>query len=703
MTSDSPVLVELHEISSDFLPLLGVQPERGRVWSEEQAARGDVAVLSYSVWLNNFGRDPQIVGRKITVSRAVYEVVGVMPPGFASPSIRAGSGIRLSPVASVWVPFVPQPVHRNFRGNRSLRVIGRLGEATLEQGRRELSGIANRLAQAYPDTNRDMSTRVVPLADGLAGNARTALMTLIVAACLLLLVACANVGGLVLARGSGRAPELAARIALGAGRARLIRQLLTENLVLALAGGAAGVALAAIALAALRDGFGLLDVPRLENASLNGRVLAAGLVVSLATGLGFGIVPALRLSATRTVLPFDARWSSGRQRSRQWLIGAQTALSLLLMMSAILLVVSFNRLTTRHGIPAPERTLSFQTTLSGTQWAREPMTRQFYDALLERLRRLPGVEAVGVTTWLLDVGDASATDARIDGEPAPVRGRDLLAGYTMADREYFGLAGLQLRQGRLFEERDRAGGPRVVVVNEAFVRAVVREGQPLGQRIRASSLSEAPLEIVGVVADANPVRVQEPERPRLYYPYTQSASVRFLTVMRLSSPDAVPVSAIRSVLNEFDRGLPLFAVETAEDVLSRASAGPRWGSTLVSGFAAIALLLGGVGVMGIVGYATARRTRECGIRLALGASGGSVRWLMTREALVPVVCGLIAGLAATSVTSRLLSAYLHEVDPFDPVLVSAAVALASSVSLLAAYVPARRAASVEPATALRAE
>ena len=692
--------VELHEVSADFLPLLGVAPALGRFWTDDEAARGQAAVISHHLWQQAFGGARDIVGRRMVVSQTPYEIVGVMPAEFHTPSMGTQANIRLSPTDSMWAPFVPKPVQVANRGNRGLRILARLdAQTTLAGAQRNLGGVAAQLAEAYPDSNRNIAVQVLPLMESLTGSVRPALLALIGAAGLFLLIACANVASLLLARGSARGREFATRAALGAGRARLVRQLMTESLLLAALGGGAGVAVAAAGLFLARQASAMLDIPRLAEAVLDGPVLLVAVALSTATGLLFGLMPALRLAHSA-----DRRATTDPRgvRIRQLLIAGVTAVTLLLVFSASLLLRGFQRLTASPRTAA-ERTYTFQTTINGTGWNHPPLDRQFCDMLLQRLRRIPGAEAAGLTTNLMQIGDNSGTLVTVEGSAPLPPERQPMAAYTMSDAGFFHLAGLLLREGRLFEVRDNAASPGVAIVNEAFVRTVSPDAPLLGRRVRLLGVTDTPLEVVGVVSDARPFRLGGQERPRLFYPYSQFASTRVIGMVRIAAGGAPPVNAIRGVLRELEPAAPMFEVRTVAELLSTATSAPRWGSLLLGGFAVMALLLASLGVMGVVGFVASQRTRECGIRIALGSTPAGVKWLVARQGMWPVTFGLIAGIAATQAASGMIGAYLVGIGGENPLVLVADVLLLSVAAGIAVYLPAKRVTNVDPALALRCD
>ena len=693
--------VELHEVSADFLPLLRVPPAAGRFWSNVDNDRGDAVVISHHLWQQQFGGAFDVVGRRIVINQAPYEIVGVMPAGFRSPSMATQFDVRLSPPDSVWVPLVPRPVQKNNRGNRGLRILARLKDgASLATAQSNLAQLASRLAESYPDSNRNISVQVVPLADSVTGSARPALLALMAASVLFLLIACANVASLLLARGSGRAREFSTRAALGAGRARLIRQLLTESLLLASLGGAAGIGLAAAGLHIARQASAALDVPRLEEVALDWRGFLLAVALSTGAALLFGVLPALRL--TRLVHDRGATADARGLRIRQALIAGITAVTVILLFSASLLLQSLRVLTANQDTAAA-RTYNFQTTLAGTPWARPPLDRQFCETLLQRLRHLPGVESAGLTTNLMQIGDNSGTTVSIEGAtPLPPEKQPIVT-YTMSDAAFFPMAGLQLLRGRLFDSGDLPTAPAVAIVNEAFIRSVSPDAPLLGRRVRLLGVTETSLTVIGVISDAKPFRLGGLERPRIFYPYSQFASTRVIAMVRMASGVAIPTQAIRLILRDLEPSAPLFEIQTSAGLLERATSSARWGSVVLGGFALMAVLLATLGVMGVVSFVAGQRTRECGIRIALGSTPAALQWLIARQGLGPAALGLIAGAACADSAIHAVSTYLLAIPSGRASLLSADVLLLGAAAAIAVYLPARRASRVDPSLTLRCE
>jgi predicted permease len=374
----------------------------------------------------------------------------------------------------------------------------------------------------------------------------------------------------------------------------------------------------------------------------------------------------------------------------------------MLVFSASMLLTSFQRLTAST-LTAAERTYTFQTTINGTRWNHPPLDRQFCDMLLRRLRQIPNVEAAGLTTNLMQIGDNSGTLVTVTGSAPLPPERQPMAAYTMSDAGFFHLAGLPLREGRLFEARDNATSPAVAVVNEAFVRAVSPDSPILGRQVRLLGVTEMPLEVVGVVSDARPFRLGGQERPRLFYPYSQFASTRVIGMVRVADGAAPPVNAIRGILRELEPAAPMFEVRSVAELHSAATSAPRWGSVLLGAFAGMAVLLASVGVMGVVAFVASQRTRECGIRIALGSAPGGVKWLIARQGMWPVAFGLIAGIAATQAASHVIATYLVGIRQDSAMLLIADVLLLIVAAGVAVYLPAKRVTKVDPALTLRCD
>jgi predicted permease len=656
-------------------------------------------VISHAVWREVFGSDPHVLGRSLTVSRATYQVVGVLPSGFQSPSMTSLTAVGLSPTRAVWTPFVPKPVH-NLRGNRGLRVLAKVAASTDERvASLALATLSRQLSDAYPDTNRGKHARLVSLAETIAGPSRRPLIALLAAAVMVLLIACTNAAGLVMVRTHARTRELVVRMAVGAGRGRLVRQLAAESVLTASLGGALGLLLTSVLLSLLRSSPIANAIPRLAQAGVDGRTGLVGMTIAIAIGLIAGLTLTMTLSSIMrggTLVPSGGRATDGRReaRTRQLLVAAQVALALTLAVSATLLMATFRHLNAPRDLPEPHRTLTFQTTVAGTRWGRTPADHLVYGELLGRLRSIPGVEAASVTTQILDAGDASISDVLVEGQaPVPATERPL-ATHTLADTDLPRVSGVIVQQGRWFARDDRADGPRIAVVNDAFVRAL-QLAAPIGQRVRLSGLGVAPFEIVGVTGNSQAFDVGATDGPRLYYHYAQVPAERFIVLVRFAAGREVSANAVRQALHDLDPQLPMLEVQTVAALLDRVTARPRWGSAIVASFALLAVLLACVGIYGVVAFAAARRIKECGIRVALGATRTAVCGLIAREALTPVALGLIVGTLTALAAQFLLHSMgmLNGLEGQRWVVVAATEIGLGVTAALAGLMPAVRAAA----------
>lgn len=702
---DEPIQAECFETSANFFSLLKASPDLGRTFVPEDADRRSqpVAVLSHGLWQRAFGGNPQIVGRTIAFSDVTYQIVGVMPAAFVSPAISSAPGLSLAPADAVWVPFQPKPVHL-FRGNRGLRAIARLKpQRSLAAAQAEVTSIAASLGEQYRDSNRGIGVDVVPLHEALVGGTRQTLLVLFGAVGFVLLVACGNVANLTLARVSGRQRELGIRVALGAGRGRLIRQLLTEALVLASFGGAAGLALAAWPILLLRS-LSLPELPRLATLEINPKVLGFAAGLSLLTGLLVGLAPALRASRVDVQEGLKGRQATAGRRGHRYrhaLIGAEVAISLVLLIGAGLLLKSFWLLQMSHGIESPESILTLQFNLAGSAHDQGPRNLAFYGQMLERVRQIPGVRAAAVTTSLLHTGDPSSTTFEIEGRAPLAETEKPLASYAMVSSEYFPLAGIRLKTGRSFANGDRFDTPGVVLVNEALARLVFADEEPVGKRVTVNALGTEPRQIVGLVTDSSPYGVGVRSRPCIYYPYSQGPSTRAILMVRTRGPGGELLPAVRLALRELDPSLPISAVRTTRDILDEATVKPRWSTLVMTLFASVALALAAVGIFGVVSHVVAQRAQEIGIRMALGARPGHVLGLVVGQTSGALVGGVVCGAGLALALTRVLSGLLFGIAASDPATLISSVGLLSIVAACSAYLPARKAARADPAMALR--
>jgi len=709
--ADRPERVLGLHLTADVLPLLGVSPLLGRVFTpdEEKAGRDQVVVLGYRIWQRRFGGDPSVVGRTVALDGVPHAVVGVMPRGFEFPPFWARG-------AELWAPLPMAERAAARRDGRSLRVFGRLRpDSSLEQARAQMATITARLDQAYPATNRDVVVRT--LDDMVVGNVRSSLLVLLGAVGFVLLIACANVAHMLLARAAARHKEIALRVALGASRARVVRQLLTESLMLASAGGLVGLALAAWMIRALVALSGD-SLPRLETAGLDPRVLAATLAVSFLTGIAFGLVPALQASRLDLGMSLKegergSTAGAGRHRLRRLLMGSEMALALVLLVGAGLMIRTFVALRAVDPGFRPGHVLSAVVSVTGSS-AGEPGRRTaFYREVLDRLHALPGVVSASAINHLPLAGDIWGWPFYVEGRPRPAPGEAPGATYRVVLPGYFETMGLPLVRGRDFGLRDDLGAPGVVIVNELLAERHWPGEDPIGKRISLEDPDkQAWLTVVGVARNGVRREWAEAAGAEMFLPFLQSPNYReamrpmftYMTlVVRGTGESAVLGPALREAIWDTDPDVSISAVQTMDEVVARATASPRLYLLLLGSFAAVALALAAVGIYGVMSYSVAQRRNEIGIRMALGARPADVLRLVMGEAMGVAVAGAAAGLAAALALTRLMSGLLYGVASTDPLTFAAVCAVLTAVALTATYVPARRAVRVDPLSALRAE
>jgi putative ABC transport system permease protein len=638
-----------------------------------------------------------------------HTVVGVMPRGFAFPPFWARG-------AEMWaaMPLADRAANRNAQ---SLRVFGRLSPGTsLPEARTEIATLTARLEQEYPGTNRDV--RVLPLEEMVVGDVRGALLVLLGAVAFVLLISCANVAHMLLARAAARHKEVALRVALGASRGRMIRQLLTESVLLASIGGAAGVFLAAAATRAV-VAFGPADIPRLDTTELDLRVLVFAVGVSFLTGIAFGLAPAVQASAPdlNRGLRESERGSTagaGRHRLRRLLMASEVALALVLLVGAGLMIRTFVALRGVDPGFHPDHVLTAVVSVTGSPAAAPGRRLAFYRDVLERVRAVPGVVSAGAINHLPLAGDVWGWPFAVEGRPRPAVGESPSAIFRVVLPGYFEAMKLALVRGRDFTDRDALGAPGVVIVNEWMARRHWPGEDPIGRRITFDDLDKNPqwITVVGVARDAARSDWAAPPEEEMYLPLLQSKGYlespaphyTYVTVVaRTRSEPAALVPALREAVRSADRSVTLSEVQTMDEVIARSTASPRFYLLLLGSFAAVALALAAIGIYGVMSYSVARRSTEIGIRMALGARSGDVLRLVMREAVGVVAIGASIGLAVALLLTRLMGALLYGVGAADPVTFAVVCAVLAMVALLATYVPARRAIRVDPLKALRAE
>jgi predicted permease len=692
-------------VTSGFLEALGIMPAWGRGFTvdEETIGHNRIVVLTDGVWRRRFGSDPAIVGGRITLDDNLYTVVGVLPRTFWWPED-----------VDVLVPLALTDEDRALRGAHFLKPLGRLqaGVAT-DQARQELALIGSRLEQAYPDANRGHSPNIRPLRESLVGDMRLPLLALLTACGFVLLIACANVATLFLALATRRQKELAIRRAVGATRGRIARQMIIESLAVSVCGGALGVLAAGWAVAAARSSLHaqFADLPGLDRVGVDGRVLAVAATASVITGLLFGAVPAVAASDARigVGLGDDVRGSTANvaaRRMRSALVVTEVAVSLILLAGAALMIASFYQLSRVSPGFRTDRLFLAEIDLPSSRYGDHDQAVRFYESVMERVHAAAGVERVAVTSAAPFTGFDARLDLDIE-QPTVELKPPVRAQVRLVSHGYFAAIGMPLLRGREFTERDTDARPRVAIINQAAVRRFWPNADPIGRRISLGSPTRW-MEIVGVVGDVRHEALTADYEPEAYIPFRQgfdslgSGLDRGMTlVVRASFDSDAMTSIIRTAVEEIDPQQPNGRVRVMDQLIA-ASVGPqRLNSLMTSAFAFIAVLLTAAGLYGVMSYVVAQRTREIGVRMALGASSGRVLGMVIGEAGVITAIGIACGLAGSLVVMRFLRAMLFGVSAADPVIYITASGLLAAVALAAALVPSRRATHIDPVIALR--
>lgn len=687
------------QVSTNFFSVLGVSPALGRTFeaADGEVGRHRVMILSDAFWRARFSGDPAIVGRDFIVNGQSYQVIGVMPRAFRFPSADI----------QAWGPFVMSSQVAAQRRAHYLRPIARLKSGvSIEQARAEMTVIAAALEKQYPDTNTQMGVGLGPLQDFVVGDVRRPLLVFLGAVAIVLLIACANLANLLLARATARRREFAVRAALGGAGWRLARQLLVESLLLALIGGIAGLVIGQWAINTIVAGTPG-NVPRLDEVTLDGRVLLVVALITSATALLFGLAPAWQ--AARPDIAWireGARSSGAGAGARRALVIAQIAASVALVGCAGLLLRSFERLQAVSPGFDPDHALTFRVTLPGTTYGDDvakPVA--FFEQFIERIRSEPGVIAAGGSTVLGLEGQGWTGDLFIEGRP-DVWGRELR--HKEITPGYFAAMGLPLLRGRNFTDADGPNAPPVVIVNEALVRSYFRDEDPVGRQIRfgrgrPGGPPPVVWTIIGVVRDEKQNALDEDVKPGVYASHRQDSTLGMAIVVRSALPPTQLLPAVRRELKALDERVGMFEIRSLREVVSESVARQRFTAWIVTVFAALALVIAAVGVYGVVSYSVGGRTREIGLRMALGATRGAVTRLVMRETFLLVGIGLAAGLTLCLVATRAIRTLLFATAPTDPVTYSAVIAVLTVTGLVASYVPLRRAQGVDPNIALRYE
>jgi putative ABC transport system permease protein len=697
---DRPERVKGTMATPSFFPLFGVNPILGRGLEPSDAQPGNdhVAVLGYGLWQRYFAADRAIVGRTIRLNSEQYTVVGVMPPNF-SPD-EYGELWLPSPWGVPTHPLSPDKDPRQFRDRNYIDVWARLKPGvTAQQARAELDTIGRRLETQYPDSNEKTGITFLPLHEYVVGDIRPVLLVLLAAVVVVLLIGCANVANLLLARATARAREISIRTMLGASRRRLLRQLLTESVLLALLGGGLGLLLAVITVPSLLA-LSPPDIREFTQIGINREVLAFNFLASIVCGVIFGLIPALQSSRSNPneFLKEGERGSTGnRGRTRSALVIAEVGLSLVLLVGAGLLVKSFARLMDVSPGFDPDHLLTFNLALpSSTDPAHQ---LAFYQQVLQRLQTLPGVQVAGAVSRLPLAGGNSS---RSFNSPGIEKGYS--ADVRVSTPDYFRAMGIPLLRGRSFSESDLGGSLNVAVVNEVLARTVFPEQDPIGKQLTNFGPDSLTLLIIGVVGSVRHVGLDTEPHSEVYQLLGQAQWPSMFVAIRSATSDATSVtSAAQNVVWSVNKDVPLASVRTMQDVIANSVQRRRFSMLLLTIFAAVAMLLAAIGLYGVMSYAVAQRTKEIGIRMALGARRPDVLALVVKQGMTLVLMGIAAGTLLSLAMTRLISGMLFGITATDPLTFAAVAVLLGTVAFLANYLPARRAASVDPIVALRYE
>jgi putative ABC transport system permease protein len=700
-TGDSPQRLQGLNVTANYFDVLGIKPQLGRTFlrGEDEAGSERVVVLSDALWRNNFGADPSIVNRTIPLNGQKYTVIGVMPP-----SLSALSRLQL------WAPLVFSEAEKTERGSRTYFTIARLKQdVTQEQAAEQLNLIAARLEQQYPATQEGRGARLNGYEEEIVGDVRQPLFMLMGAVAFVLLIACTNVANLLLARAAGRYREIAVRIALGAGRLRLVRQFMTEGVLLSVLGGAVGVATAWLGLDLLGK-LAFAFLPRASEIKLDLRVLGFTLLVSLLTGIIFGIAPAAQALRTNVqdALKDGGKGSAtgfGGNWTRNALVVTEIAAAFVLLICAGLLIKSFARLqSVDHGIK-PEHVLTAKLSLAAERYADGDALRRFHRQLIERVTALPGVEAVGLTSHLSVEQFGTNGYVKVEGKTYPPT-QEPLVELRVVSPGYFRALGVALVRGRTFDERDTKDSPLGVVVNETMARSIWPGEDPLGKRVYGRPIRPDWVPVIGVVADVKNMGLTRPPAPEFYFNYAQGGEdiLRNMTLAVRSRLDAGSLAAaVRREVQAVDPGQPLFNVQTMQAVLDATVSDRRLNMMLLVILAALSLILAVVGIYGVMSYNVTQHTREIGIRMALGAQKTDILKLVIGRGVLLALAGVSIGMAISLWLMRLISGLLYGVSATDPTTFVGIAALLFAVALVACYLPALRAIKVDPLIALRYE
>ena len=699
-----PENINAPRASANFFSVLGVEPHIGRTFQTgEDVPNGPrVAILTYGLWQRRFGANPGVLGQGITLNGQSYTVVGVLPPTFQFALMNA----------DLWVPYQPSQNQLTRRFMHGTNLIGRLKPGvTPEQAQSEMNVIASRIEQQFNDSHAGTTARVVPLQEEIVGTVRPILLVLLAAVGFVLLIACANVASLLLTRSLARQKEVAIRAALGASRWRVIRQLLTEAILLSLAGGAIGLVIAywgVPALVATMPQNQLNAMPFLKSLQIDLGILGFSFGLSLLTGIVFGLVPALqssRLDLTEVLKEGGRHASAGAgQRLRSAMVVGEIALAVVLLVGAGLMMKSLLRLLQTNVGFNTENLLTMRIVLPPAKYPEAPQVFNFYTQLQERVRSLPGVVGAG-TVDILPLNGGNTTRFNVDGDPLPPPGKETEANVRVVNEHYFQTIGVPLLSGRLFDERDQDGAPTVVIIGKTIADRIFAGRDPIGRKLRYASVQADPVTIVGVVGDVKITGLDEEVRPVLYYPFRQAGDYSSSLVVRTNSDPTTLANAVRGEVRNLDPDAAVLNVNTMEGMISQTQASfiRRFPALVIGIFAGVALLLASIGIYGVVSYSVSQQIHYIGIRMALGAGPSDILKMVLKQGMVLALAGVVIGVVAALLLMRLLATLLYQVTTTDVATFAIVSGTLFAVALLACYLPARRATKVDPLVALRYE
>ncbi|HVD93198.1 MAG TPA: ABC transporter permease [Vicinamibacterales bacterium] len=712
-----PERIATLRVSSNLLPMLGVRAALGRLFTSEEDTRGpaNTALLGYRTWVRRYGRDPNVVGRRIELNGRMFQIVGVLPDSFSLPH-EVVPTLGNAADADIVLPFPLAPNAAQTRNREDYNIVGRLKPGvTIGQVQMEMDHLTARLRSDFPHfypPNGGLTFGVVPLQEQVVGSVRPSIALLVGAVACVLLIACANVANLLLSRGVSRQRELAVRAALGASRMRIVRQLLTESVVLGVAGGVLGLVVAFWGLRSMQA-LGSKSVPRLHEITIDGRVLLFTLALSILSSLIFGLAPAMR--AARLDLQSELKDGHGasaglapwgrRQRTRQMLVIAELTMAVVLLVGAGLLIRSFARLQRVPPGFNADRVLTLEVTMTGRKYTDIAKVQEAYRELWTRLARVPGALAVGGVSSLPLSQMMAWGPITVEGRTAPAAERFINVDQRVVANEYFRAMEIPLREGRTFTAEDTGTGARVAIVDERMAQQLWPGGDALGKRVRTGGIDASAdaswITIVGVVGNIKQDALDADSRMALYLPHTQLTSRGLNLVMRSHGDPAALATAVRKEIHDLDPDLPVYNVRTMTERIDESLARRRFSMLLLSVFAVLASGLAAVGIYGVVAFLVAQGTKEMGIRMALGATPRSIGLLIVRHGLLIAGAGLVLGMAGAVVLTRLMRSLLFGVGPTDGATYLLVGALVTITALAACYLPARKAARLDPMRSLR--